>query len=57
MQGSKQIERAARTRTKNPGRVAKALEREKKDRAVSARASKAHMNRPMRRALASVGAL
>ena len=46
MQGSKQIERAVRTRTKNPERVAKALEREKKSRSIKAR-----------RALSSVGAI
>lgn len=34
MQGSKQIERAVRTRTKNPERVAKALERKRAERAI-----------------------
>lgn len=57
MQGSKAIERTIRTRTKNVDRVEKLLEREKKKRAVGARAVSARINRPLRRGLQSVGIL
>ena len=57
MQGSRQIERTVHTRTDNMGHVAKALEREKKSRAIKARAGRARMNSPVRRALRSVGAI
>lgn len=56
MQGSKVVERATRTRTKNPERVEKLLEREKKKRAIKARFS-AKINRPLRRGLQSIGIL
>lgn len=55
MQGSKAIERTTRTRTKNVDRVAKLLEREKKKRAIEARAISAKINRPLRRGLQSMG--
>lgn len=57
MQGSKDIERTTRTRTKNADRVEKLLEREKKKRAIEARAGSARINRPLRRGLQSVGIL
>lgn len=57
MQGSKDIERTTRTRTKNADRVEKLLEREKKNRAVKARAISAKINRPLRRGLQSIGIL
>lgn len=57
MQGSKVVERATRTRTKNADRVEKLLEREKKKRAVKARAISAKINRPLRRGLQSIGIL
>lgn len=57
MQGSKVVERATRTRTKNPERVEKLLEREKKKRAITARAISAKINRPLRRGLQSIGIL
>lgn len=57
MQGSKVVERATRTRTKNPERVEKLLEREKKKRAIKARAGLAKINRPLRRGLQSIGIL
>lgn len=57
MQGSKDIERTTRTRTKNADRVEKLLEREKKKRAIGARAVSARINRPLRRGLQSVGIL
>lgn len=57
MQGSKDIERGIRTRTKNADRVEKLLEREKKKRAIKARAISANINRPLRRGLQSMGLL
>lgn len=57
MQGSKVVERAARTRTKNVDRVEKLLEREKKKRAIKERAISAKINRPLRRGLQSIGVL
>lgn len=57
MQGSKAIERTTRTRTKNADRVEKLLEREKKKRAIEARAVSAKINRPLRRGLQSIGVL
>lgn len=57
MQGSKAIERTVRTRTKNPERIEKMLARDKKERAVKARSVQAKISRPLRRALASVGAI
>ena len=57
MQGSKVVERATRTRTKNPERVEKLLEREIKKRAIKARAISAKINRPIRRGLQSMGIL
>ena len=57
MQGSKVVERATRTRTKNPERVEKLLEREKKSSTIKARAGRARMSSPVRRALRSVGAI
>lgn len=57
MQGSKQIERAVRTRTKITARAKTVLDREQRARAIKARAVSARMTRPLRRALASVGAI
>lgn len=57
MQESKDIERTIRTRTKNPERVEKLLEREKKKRAIKARAISTKINRPLRRGLQSIGIL
>lgn len=57
MQGSKVVERAARTRTKNADRVEKLIERERKKRTIKARAISAKINRPIRRGLQSMGIL
>ena len=57
MQGSKAIERTIRTRTKNVERVEKLLEREKKKRAITARAISPKINRSIRRGLQSMGIL
>lgn len=57
MQGSKVVERATRTRTKNVGRVEKLLEREKKKRAIKERAISAKISRPLLRGLQSIGIL
>lgn len=51
MQGSKVVERAPRTRTKNPERVEKALARKAADRAVKARTAQERNTRSKRRAL------
>lgn len=57
MQGSKVVERTTRTRTKNPERVERLLERERKERAIKARAISAKLGRPLRRGLQSIGIL
>lgn len=57
MQGSKAIERTTRTRTKNADRVEKLLEREKKKRAIKARAISSKINSPILRGLQSMGIL
>lgn len=57
MQGSKVVERTTRTRTKNADRVEQLLEREKKKRAIKARAISAKINSPILRELQSMGIL
>lgn len=57
MHGSKVVERATRTRTKNPESVEKLLERERKKRTIKARAISAKISKPLRRGLLSMGIL
>ena len=54
MQGSKQIERAVRTRTKSTERTEKALARKEKDRAIKDREMAGRITRRTSRALAGL---